>query len=90
MAYTKPQQRKKEEGKRLKGERDRIKFSDLRFDRGQVVSFNASVLPTGIAISVGMLQKSVLLGTARILRKVFDVKNESILLAHGLLVVTRP
>ena len=90
MAYTKPQQRKKEESKRLKGERDCIKFSDLRFDRGQVVSFNASVLSTGIAISVGMLQKSVLFGTARILRKVFDVKNESILLAHGLLVVTRP
>ena len=31
VAYTKPQQRKKEEGKRLTGERHKIKCSDLRF-----------------------------------------------------------
>ena len=37
MAYTKPQQRKKEESKRLRGERDQIKFTDLRFERWQVV-----------------------------------------------------
>ena len=37
MAYTKPQQRKKEESERLRGERDRIKFIDLRFERWQVV-----------------------------------------------------
>ena len=37
MAYTKPQQRKKEESERLKGERDQIKFIDLRFQRSQVV-----------------------------------------------------
>ena len=36
MAYTKPQQRKKE-SKRLRGERDQIKFIDLRFERWQVV-----------------------------------------------------
>ena len=33
VAYTKPQQRKKEESKRLRGERDQIKFIDLRFER---------------------------------------------------------
>ena len=32
MAYTKPQQRKKEEIKRLRGERDEIKFIDLRVE----------------------------------------------------------
>ena len=32
-AYTKPQQRKKEESERLRGERDQIKFIDLRFER---------------------------------------------------------
>ena len=37
MAYTKPQQRKKEESKRLRGERDQIKVIDLRFERGQFV-----------------------------------------------------
>ena len=37
MAYTKPQQRKKEESKRLRGERDQIKFTDLVFERWQVV-----------------------------------------------------
>ena len=37
VAYTKPQQRKKEESKRLRGERDQIKFIDLRFERWQVV-----------------------------------------------------
>ena len=37
VAYTKPQQRKKEESERLRGERDKIKF--IRFKRGQVVGF---------------------------------------------------
>ena len=39
MAYTKPQQRKKEESEKLRGERDQIKFIDLRFERRQVVRF---------------------------------------------------
>ena len=39
MAYTKPQQWKKEESKRLRGERGKIKFIDLRFERGKVVGF---------------------------------------------------
>ena len=33
VAYTKPQQRKKEESKRLRGEGDQIKFIHLRFER---------------------------------------------------------
>ena len=37
VAYTKPQQRKKEESKRLRGERDQVKFIDLRLERWQVV-----------------------------------------------------
>ena len=37
VACTKPQQRKKEESERLRGERDQIKFIDLRFERGEVV-----------------------------------------------------
>ena len=32
MAYAKPQQRKKEESERLRGETDQIKFIDLRFE----------------------------------------------------------
>ena len=36
MAYTKPQQREKEESEQLRGERDQIKFIDLRFERWQV------------------------------------------------------
>ena len=36
-AYTKPQQRKNEERERLRGEGDQIKFTDLRFERWQVV-----------------------------------------------------
>ena len=39
MAYTKPQQRKKEESERLRGERDQIKFIDLGSERWQVVRF---------------------------------------------------
>ena len=35
----KPQQRKKEESERLRGERDQIKFIDLRFERWQVARF---------------------------------------------------
>ena len=37
VAYTMPQQRKKEESERLRGERDKIKFIDLRFERWQDV-----------------------------------------------------
>ena len=39
VAYTKPQQRKKEEIEWPRGERDQIKFIDLRFERWQVVRF---------------------------------------------------
>ena len=39
VAYTMPQQRKKEESERLRGERDQIKFIDLGFERWQVVRF---------------------------------------------------
>ena len=37
VAFTRPQQRKKEEGKKLRGERDQIEFIDLRFERWQIV-----------------------------------------------------
>ena len=37
VAYTKPHHRKKEESEQLRGERDEIKFIDLRFERRQVV-----------------------------------------------------
>ena len=40
VAYTKPQQRKKEGSKQLRGERDQIKFIDLRFERWQVVGLS--------------------------------------------------
>ena len=33
MAYAKPQQRKEEESERLRGEGDKVKFIDLRFER---------------------------------------------------------
>ena len=39
VAYKKPQQRKKEESERLRGERDQIMFIDIRFERWQVVRF---------------------------------------------------
>ena len=39
VAYTKPRQMKKEESERLRGERDQIKFIDLRFERWQDVRF---------------------------------------------------
>ena len=42
MAYTKPEQRKKDESERLRGERDPIKFIDLTLERGQVVGFRKS------------------------------------------------
>ena len=47
MAYTKPQQRKREESERLRGERHQIKFIDLRFESSInlsecIISKNAS------------------------------------------------
>ena len=39
VVYTKPQQRKKEESERLRGEGDQVKFIDLGFERWQVVGF---------------------------------------------------
>ena len=38
VAYIKPQQRKKKESEKLRGEEDEIKFIDLRFERERVVS----------------------------------------------------
>ena len=40
VAYTTPQQRKKEESEGLRGENDPIKFIYLRFDRWQVVGLS--------------------------------------------------
>ena len=40
VVYRKPQQRKKEESERLRGERDQIKFIALRFERWRVVRFS--------------------------------------------------
>ena len=37
VAYTKPQQWKKEKSERITGEEDKIKSKDLRFERLQVV-----------------------------------------------------
>ena len=37
VAYTKSQTRKKEEIERLRGERDQLKFINLRFEKWQVV-----------------------------------------------------
>ena len=39
VAHTKPQNGKKEENERLRGERDQIKFIYLGFERRQVVGF---------------------------------------------------
>ena len=39
VAFTKPQQWKKEQNERLRRERDKIKFTDLGLERWQVVSF---------------------------------------------------
>ena len=39
MAYAKPQQRKKEESERLRGEKDQIKLIYLWLERWQVVRF---------------------------------------------------
>ena len=41
MTYTKPRKRrKKEEGERVRGERDQIKFIHLRFEGWQVVGLS--------------------------------------------------
>ena len=40
VAYTKPQQRKKEKSKWLRGKRDQIKFIDLRFEIWQAVRYD--------------------------------------------------
>ena len=49
VAYTKPQQiRKKEENELLRGERDQIKFIDLRFESWQVVWFRKARRRQGV------------------------------------------
>ena len=40
VAYTKPQERKKEESERQIGGRDQIKFIDVRLERGQFAGLN--------------------------------------------------
>ena len=39
VAYANPQQRRKEDGERLREEKDQTKFIDIRFERWQVVRF---------------------------------------------------
>ena len=39
VAFTKPQERKREKSEKLRGGRDHIKFIDLRFERWQVARF---------------------------------------------------
>ena len=39
VANTRPQQRKKEESERLRGETNQIKLIDRRFERRQAVTF---------------------------------------------------
>ena len=39
VAYTKPQQRKREESERLRGEKEQIELTNLRFERWQVLRF---------------------------------------------------
>ena len=48
MAYTKLQQKKKEESKRLRGERDQIKFIDLRLERWLAVRFRKTRRRQGV------------------------------------------
>ena len=48
VTYTKTQQRKKEEIKRLRGERYQIKFMDLIFERWQVVGLSELCWGTAI------------------------------------------
>ena len=43
VAYTKPQQRKKEGSEMLRGERYHIKFIDLRFERWQFLGFREAM-----------------------------------------------
>ena len=40
VAYTKPQQREKDESDQLRGERDQIKFINLRFERWQLIGLS--------------------------------------------------
>ena len=48
VGYKKPQQWKKEESERLRGERDQIKFIGLRFERWQVVRFRKARRRQGV------------------------------------------
>ena len=48
VANAKPQQRKKGESERLRGERDQVKLIDLRFERWQVVRFRKVCLSRGV------------------------------------------
>ena len=43
VVYAKPQQRKKDESERLRGERDEIKFIDLIFERWQAVRLRKAI-----------------------------------------------
>ena len=48
VAYTKPQQRKKEGSENQRGERAQIKFIDLRFKRWQVVGLRKARRRQGV------------------------------------------
>ena len=48
MTNIKPEQRKKEESERLRGERDQIKFIDIRSERWKVLGFGKARRKQGV------------------------------------------
>ena len=61
MAYTKPQQRKKEESERLRGERDQIKFIDIL---SRLILSLIPILETLVKINMGVVLKWYFAGVA--------------------------
>ena len=64
VAYTKPQHRKKEESERLRGERDQIKFIDLRFEMN---TFMVEIFMRSRPLSVTQIRPCVEAGTKTII-----------------------
>ena len=59
VAYRKPQQRRmKEESERLRGERDEIRFIDLRFDRC-IVTVGLLRFPKSVCFSGAVMRESI-------------------------------
>ena len=83
VAYTMPQQKKKEDSERLRGERDQIKFTDFGFERWQHVKVSMckiQLCPLSASARISII--GVYVSLPSLTRDLMTVYQKMLLLQH--------